>query len=77
MIFFTYDGCEVRDKLLKTMKMIFEKKEVLNDFKKSLSKSFYEKGDKTEIGNYRGISLVSVGSWLLSVMILLSDLEIM
>ena len=32
-------------------------------------KALYKKGDKSECGNYRGISLVSVGSKLLSNMI--------
>ena len=44
--------------------MIFGKGEVPNDFRKTLIKPLYKKGD-----NYRGISLVSVGSKLLSNMI--------
>ena len=50
------------NKLLKIMNMIFEKK--------TLIKPLYKKGDKSECRNYRGISLVSVGSKLLSNMIL-------
>ena len=63
-------GCKVRNKLLKIMNMIFEKGEVPNDFRKTLIKPLYKKGDKSECRNYRGISLVSVGSKLLSNMIL-------
>ena len=37
---------------------------------KSLIKPMLKKGDKSECRNYRGISLVSVGSKLLSKMIL-------
>ena len=68
--FLKYGGSEVRNKLLKIMNMIFEKGEVPNDFRKTLIKPLYKKGDKSECGNYRGISLVSVGSKLLSNMIL-------
>ena len=50
--------------------MIFEKREVPSDFRKSLIKPLYKKGDKSECGICRGISLVSVGSKLLSNMIL-------
>ena len=50
--------------------MIFEKREVPNDFRKTLMKPLYKKGDKSECRNYRGISLISVGSKLLSNMIL-------
>ena len=50
--------------------MIFEKGEVPNDFKKTLIKPLYKKGDKNECVNYRGINLVSVGSKLLSNTIL-------
>ena len=63
-------GSEVRTKLLKIMNMIFEQGEVPNDFRKTLIKPLYKKGDKSECRNYRGISLVSVGSKLLSNMIL-------
>ena len=52
------------------MNMIFEKGEVPNDFRKTLIKPLCKKGDKSECRNYRGISLVSVGSKLLSNMIL-------
>ena len=52
------------------MDMIFEKGEVPNDFRKSLIKRLYKKTDKGECHNYRGISLVSIGSQLLSNMIL-------
>ena len=36
-----------------------------------LIKPIYKKGDKSECGNYRGISLVTVGSKLLSMILLL------
>ena len=60
--FLTYDGSEVRNTLLKIMSMIFEKGKVPSDFRRTLIKPLYKKGDKSECGNYRGISLVSVGS---------------
>ena len=68
--FLKYGGPEVRNKLLKIMNMIFEKGKVPNDFRKTLIKPLYKKGDKSECRNYRGVSLVSVGSKLLSNMIL-------
>ena len=46
-------GSEVRNKLLKIMNMIFEKGEVPNDFRKTLIKPLYKKGDKSECRNYR------------------------
>ena len=52
------------------MNMIFEKREAPSDFRKTLIKPLYKKGDKSECRNYRGISLVFVGSKLLSNMIL-------
>ena len=55
--------------------MIFEKGEVPSDFRKTLIKLLYKKGDKSESRNYRGISLVSADSKSHSNMILfrLSD----
>ena len=52
------------------MNMFFEKGEVPNDSRKTLIKPLYKKGDKSECGNYRSISLVSVVSKLLSNMML-------
>ena len=52
------------------MNLIFEKGEVPNDFRETLIKPLYKKGDKSECGNYQGISLVSIGSKSLSNMIL-------
>ena len=43
--------------------------EVPNDFRKTLIKPLYKKGDKSECRKYRVISLVSVGSILISNMI--------
>ena len=60
--FFKYGGPEVRNKLLNIMNTIFEKGEVPNDFRKTLIKPLYKKGEKIECPNYRGINLVSVGS---------------
>ena len=68
--FLKYRGSEVRNKLLKMMNMIFEKWEVPNDFKKTLIKPLYKKGNNSECSNYRGIGVVSVGSKLFSNMIL-------
>ena len=44
------------------MSMFAEKGKVPNDFRKTIIKPLYKKGDKSEGYNYRGISLVSVGS---------------
>ena len=68
--FLKYGGSEVTNKLLKIMNTIFEKGEVPNDFRKTLIKPFYKKGDKSEYSNCQSISLVSVGSKLLSNIIL-------
>ena len=68
--FLKYSCSEVRNKLLKSMNMIFEREEVPNDFRKTLTKPLYKEGDKSECRSYRGISLVSVGSKLLINMIL-------
>ena len=67
--FLKYSGCDVRNKLLNIMNKIFEKGEIPSDLKKKL-KPQYKKCDKSEYGNYQGISLVSVSSKLLSNMIL-------
>ena len=45
--FLKYGGSEVRNKLMKIMNMIFEKGEVPNDFRKTLIKPLYKKGDKS------------------------------
>jgi len=68
--FLEYKGCKVRDKLLKVMKMVFEKREVLCDFRK-LIKSFCKKGIKSECSNYRGISWVSIQNKLMCIIIFL------
>ena len=68
--FLKYGCSEVRNKLLKIMNMISEKKEVPNYFRKTLVKPLYKKGDKSECRNYRGIILVSLRRKLLSNMIL-------
>ena len=69
--FLKHGGSGVRNKLLMIMNMIFEEEEVPNDFRKNLIKPLYKKGDKSECRNYRDISLVFVGSKILSNMILL------
>ena len=45
--FHKYGGSEVRNKLLKIMNMIFKKEELPNDFRKTLIKPLYKKGDKS------------------------------
>ena len=52
------------------LSMIFEKGEEPSNFRKTLIKPLYKKDDANEWGNYRGISQVSLGSKLLSLMIL-------
>ena len=52
------------------MNMVFEKWEVLSDYRKILTEPLYEETNKSECGNYRGIRLGSVGNKLLCNMIL-------
>ena len=70
--FIKYGGSEVRNKLLRIMNTIFEKGEVPSDFRKTLLKPLYKKCGKSGCVNYKGISLVSIGHKLLSMMILFS-----
>ena len=69
--FLKYGGSEVRNRLLKIMNMIFEKGKVSNDFRKTIIKPLYKKGDKKGVVIIENISLVAVGSILLSKRILL------
>ena len=55
------------------MNMVFEIGEVPSNFRKTLIKPRYQKVDKREGGNYRGISLVSVVSKLFSNIIFFLD----
>ena len=68
--FLKYGGSEVRNKLLKIKNQILEKGKVTRNFRQTLIKPQYKKGDTSECGKYRGISLVSVGSRLFRNMIL-------
>ena len=68
--FIKYSGSEVRNYLLRIMNLIFEKGEAPGHFRKTLIKPLNKKGDKSECGNYRGISLVTVDRKLLSNKIL-------
>jgi len=52
------------------MNMIFEQGGVPSDFRKTLIKPFYKKDDKSKCGICRNISLVSIGSILLSMMLI-------
>ena len=68
---FLKNGCYlVRNKLLKIVRMIFEKGKVPSNFTKTLIKPLCKKGDKSKCGYKRGINLVSEGSKLLRNMIL-------
>ena len=58
------------------MNRIFEKLGVYRDFRQTLNKPLYKKGDKSECGKYRDISLVSVASKLLSLMTLLRPRDV-
>ena len=62
--FLKYIDSEVGNQILEIMNAIFEKGEVPSDFKKILIKPLYNKGDKSDCGNNRGIILVYVGSKL-------------
>ena len=44
--FHKYGGSEVKNKLLEIMNIIFEKGKIPNDFRKTLVKPLYKKGDK-------------------------------
>ena len=55
---------------MKIINIIFEIGEILSNFRKTPIKPLCKKGDKSECGNYRGISLVSVVSKLLSMILL-------
>ena len=61
--------CDTLDVKQQLFNVIFEKGEVNKDIRKTLIKPVYKKGGKSECHNYRGISLVSLGSKLLSNMI--------
>jgi len=50
--------------------MIFERAELLSNLWKTLIKSLYKKGQKSECGNYRDISPNFLGSIFISMMIL-------
>ena len=50
--FLKYDGSEVRNKLLKIVTMIFEKEDMPSNFRQTLIKTLYKKGDKSECSNY-------------------------
>ena len=63
--FLKYCGSDIRNQL-KIMNLIFEKGGVPSNLRKTLIKPLCKKGYKSECGNFRGISLVSVGSKLLS-----------
>jgi len=52
------------------MKIIFEKGEVLSNFRYTQTKPVYKKGYKSECGNYIGINWYLVGKILLSMIIL-------
>ena len=56
--------------MIETVNMVFEKSKVPSDFRTILIEPLFKKGDKSECGNYKGISLVSVGNKLLSMMTL-------
>jgi len=51
------------------MNIIFEKGEVPSNFRETLIKPLFKKGDKDECDNYRDLCLVSLGSTLFSMMI--------
>ena len=67
--FLKYGGSEVKNKLLKIMRMIYEKGEVPSDFTYTLIKPLYKKSDKSEFDSCRGTSLASIDSKLFINMI--------
>lgn len=69
--FLKYGGSVLKNKLLEVINRIFLEGEVPEDFRRTLITPVYKKGDKTECLNYRGISLISIGSKVLGMMILL------
>ena len=50
--------------------MTFEKEEVPRYHRETLIKPLYKKDNKSEYGNYRGLSMISVDSKLIDMMIL-------
>jgi hypothetical protein len=50
----------------KLVNVIWDKEEVLQLWKESIIGTIYEKGDKTDCSNYRGISLLPVTYKILS-----------
>jgi hypothetical protein len=52
-------GKKLRSEIHKLINSIWNKEELPNQWKEFISEPFYEKGDKTDCSNYRGISLLS------------------
>jgi len=56
----------VRSEIHKLINSIWNKEEMPEDWKKSITVPTYMKGDKTDCGNYRGISILSTTYKILS-----------
>ena len=68
--FIKYGGYKVKISYW-ILSIIFEKREMSSHFKENWLNSLYKKEGKSDCGNYRGISLVSVGSKILSPMLII------
>jgi hypothetical protein len=63
-------GRTIRSKIHKLINSIWNKEELLEQWKQSIFVPIYKKGDKTDCSNYRGISLLSTTYKILSNILL-------
>jgi hypothetical protein len=63
-------GKILHSEIHKLIKLIWNKEELLHQWKKSIVKPIRKKGDKTECSNYRGISLLPTSYKIVSNILL-------
>jgi hypothetical protein len=59
-------GSEMREKIYKVMKQIWEEEEMPNNWRVGILQPLHKKGDKAECSNYRGIMLLNTGYKILT-----------